>query len=153
MSFRKWWKFAYENGIRGGRIKWCSYLYKSSEEPMFGIFVHYSTRPIYDVSMNLFCWPPSVDIFNILHGFLWQPLLMGFILEPVCYLYNIIKWLYRKLARKPHRKEETHNLSKVSRFLFKSFYTVVCLGFCCYRSSCCGLHFTRAGGSLKPRSR
>ena len=44
---------------------------------MFGIFVHYSTRPIYDVSMNLFCWLPSVDIlnFNILHGFLWQSLL------------------------------------------------------------------------------
>ena len=42
---------------------------------MFGIFVHYSTRPIYDVSMNLFCWPPSVDIFNILPGFLWQALL------------------------------------------------------------------------------
>ena len=42
---------------------------------MFGIFVHYSTRPIYDVSMNLFCRPPSVDIFNILPGFLWQPLL------------------------------------------------------------------------------
>ena len=42
---------------------------------MFVIFVHYSTRPIYDVSMNLFCWPPSVDIFNILRGFLWQPLL------------------------------------------------------------------------------
>ena len=42
---------------------------------MFGIFVHYSTRPIYDVSMNLFCWPPSVDIFNILPDFLWQPLL------------------------------------------------------------------------------
>ena len=42
---------------------------------MFGIFVHYSTRPIYDVSMNLFCWPPSIDIFNILPGFLWQPLL------------------------------------------------------------------------------
>ena len=33
------------------------------------------TPPIYDVSMNLFCWPPSVDIFNILPGFLWQPLL------------------------------------------------------------------------------
>ena len=32
---------------------------------MFGIFVHYSTSPIYDVSMNLFWWP----------GFLWQPLL------------------------------------------------------------------------------
>ena len=42
---------------------------------MFGIFVHYSTRPIYDVSMNLFCWPPSVDILNIVPGFLWQPLL------------------------------------------------------------------------------
>ena len=42
---------------------------------MFGIFVHYSTGPIYDVSMNLFCWPSSVDIFNILPGFLWQPLL------------------------------------------------------------------------------
>ena len=42
---------------------------------MFDIFVHYSTRPIYDVSMNLFCRPPSVDIFNILPGFLWQPLL------------------------------------------------------------------------------
>ena len=42
---------------------------------MFGIFVHYSARPIYDVSMNLLCWPPSVDIFNILLGFLWQPLL------------------------------------------------------------------------------
>ena len=42
---------------------------------MFGIFVHYSTRPIYDVSMNLFCWPPSVDMFNILPGLLWQPLL------------------------------------------------------------------------------
>ena len=25
--------------------------------------------------MNLFCWPPSVDIFYILPGFLWQPLL------------------------------------------------------------------------------
>ena len=25
--------------------------------------------------MNLFCWPPSVDICNILPGFLWQPLL------------------------------------------------------------------------------
>ena len=42
---------------------------------MFIIFVHYSTRPIYDVSMNLFCWPPSVDSFNILPGFLRQPLL------------------------------------------------------------------------------
>ena len=42
---------------------------------MFIIFVHYSTRPIYDVSMNLFCSPPSVDIFNILPGFLRQPLL------------------------------------------------------------------------------
>ena len=47
---------------------------------MFGIFVQYSTRPIYDVSMNLFCWPPSVDIFNILPGFLWQPLL-NYIIE------------------------------------------------------------------------
>ena len=28
----------------------------------------------------------------------------------------------RKSARKPHRKGETHNLSKVSWFLFKSFY-------------------------------
>ena len=27
-----------------------------------------------------------------------------------------------KSARKPHRKEETHNLSKVSQFLFKSLY-------------------------------
>ena len=27
-----------------------------------------------------------------------------------------------KSARKPKRKEETHNLSKVSRFLFNSFY-------------------------------
>ena len=35
---------------------------------MFGIFVQYSTRLIYDVSMNLFCQPPSVDIFNILPG-------------------------------------------------------------------------------------
>ena len=42
---------------------------------MFVIFVHYSTRPIYDVSMNLFCLPSSVGIFNILPGFLWQPLL------------------------------------------------------------------------------
>ena len=42
---------------------------------MFGIFVHYSTRPIYDVSMNLCCWPPSVDIFNILPDVLPQPLL------------------------------------------------------------------------------
>ena len=42
---------------------------------MFGIFVHYSTRPIYDVSKKLFCWPPSVDIFKILPRFLWQPLL------------------------------------------------------------------------------
>ena len=41
---------------------------------MFGIFVHYSTRPIYDVSVNLFCWPPSVDIFNILPDVLSQPL-------------------------------------------------------------------------------
>ena len=45
---------------------------------MFGIFVHYSTRPIYDVGMNLFCGPPSVDIFNILPGFFWQPLLILF---------------------------------------------------------------------------
>ena len=45
---------------------------------MFGIFVHYSTRPIYDVSMNLFCWPPSADIFNILPGFLWQSLLSAY---------------------------------------------------------------------------
>ena len=52
-----------------------SLIQRRSEEPMFGIFVHYSTKPIYDVSMNLFCWPPSVDIFNILPGFLWQPLL------------------------------------------------------------------------------
>ena len=42
---------------------------------MFIIFVQYSTRPICDVSMNLFCWPPSVDIFNFLPGFLWQALL------------------------------------------------------------------------------
>ena len=48
---------------------------------MFGIFVHYSTRPIYDVSMNLFCRPPSVDIFNISPGFLWQPLLIELFLE------------------------------------------------------------------------
>ena len=27
-----------------------------------------------------------------------------------------------KSTRKPYRREETHNLSKVSRFLFKSFY-------------------------------
>ena len=44
---------------------------------MFSIFVYYSTRPIYDISMNLFCWPPSDDIFNILPGFLWQALLQG----------------------------------------------------------------------------
>ena len=43
---------------------------------MFDIFVQYSTRPmIYDVSMKLFCWLPSVDSFNILPDFLWQPLL------------------------------------------------------------------------------
>ena len=42
---------------------------------MFGIFVHYSIRPIYDVSVNLFCWPPSVVIFNILPDVLSQPLL------------------------------------------------------------------------------
>ena len=24
VSFRKWWKFAYKNGVRGDRIKWCS---------------------------------------------------------------------------------------------------------------------------------
>ena len=53
---------------------------------MFGIFVQYSTRPIYDVSMNLFCWPPSVDIFNILPGFLWQPLLN---LLETCFNYAI----------------------------------------------------------------
>ena len=47
---------------------------------MFIIFVHYSTRPICDVSMNLFCWPPSVDIFNILPGFLWQPLLSNILI-------------------------------------------------------------------------
>ena len=28
--------------------------------------------------MSLFCWPPSVDIFNILPGFLWQPLLRSY---------------------------------------------------------------------------
>ena len=50
----------------------------SQLEPMFGIFVHYTTWPIYDVSMNLFCWPPSFDIFNILPGFLWPPLLSLF---------------------------------------------------------------------------
>ena len=76
MSFRKWSKFAYKNGVRGDRIKWCLYLqYKSSKEPMFGTFVHYFTWPMHDVSMNfIFCWPPSVDIFNILPAFLWQPL-------------------------------------------------------------------------------
>ena len=26
--------------------------------------------------MSIFCWPLSVDIFNILPGFLWQPLLI-----------------------------------------------------------------------------
>ena len=46
---------------------------------MFGIFVQYSTWPIYDVSMSLFCWPPLVDIFHILPGFLWQPLLNCYI--------------------------------------------------------------------------
>ena len=77
VSFRKWWKFAHKNGVRGGRIKWCSYLSKckSSEEPMFIVFVHYST----DLSMML-VWtysvdPNSVDIFHILPDFLWQPLL------------------------------------------------------------------------------
>ena len=44
---------------------------------MFGIFAHHFTRPI---SMML-VWTysvdtPSVDIFNILPGFLWQPLLI-----------------------------------------------------------------------------
>ena len=42
---------------------------------MFGLFVHDFTLPIYDVSLNLFCWAPSVDIFNISPAFLWQPLL------------------------------------------------------------------------------
>ena len=42
---------------------------------MFVMFVQYSTWPIHDVIMNLFRWPPLVDIFNILRGFLWQPLL------------------------------------------------------------------------------
>ena len=40
-------------------------------------------------------WTYSVDIFNILPGFLWQPLLNG-----------------HKSARKPHKKEETGNLFK-----------------------------------------
>ena len=44
---------------------------------MFGIFAHYLTRPI---SMMLVwtysVYTPSVDIFNILPGFLWQPLLI-----------------------------------------------------------------------------
>ena len=45
------------------------------------MFLQYSTRPIYDVSMNLFRWPPSVDIFNTLPGFLWQPLLIPSLLD------------------------------------------------------------------------
>ena len=44
---------------------------------MFIIFVHYFTQPIYDLSMSLFCCLPSVDFFNILPGFLRQPLLKG----------------------------------------------------------------------------
>ena len=35
---------------------------------------------------------------------------------------DLWRFYSKKSARKPHRKEETHNLSKVSRFLFKSFY-------------------------------
>ena len=46
--------------------QWRTYVY---------YICRYSTYPIYVVSINLFCWPPSVDIFNILPGFLWQPLL------------------------------------------------------------------------------
>ena len=46
--------------------QWRTYVY---------YICHYSTYPIYVVSINLFCWPPSVDIFNILPGFFWQPLL------------------------------------------------------------------------------
>ena len=66
---------------------------------MFGIFVHYSTRPIYDVSMNLFCWPPSVDIFNILPGFFWQPLLITFAFRlPTSYTDHYLNF-YRIMAQ------------------------------------------------------
>ena len=65
---------------------------------MFGIFVHYPTRPIYDVSMNLFCWPLSVDIFNILPGFLWQPLLNPLVVT----LYLMLE----EKEKRPNNKRE-----------------------------------------------
>ena len=46
--------------------------------------------------MNLFCWPPSVDIFNILPGFLWQPLLSELCDELAALLTN-------PEQRAPHR--------------------------------------------------
>ena len=58
------------------------------------------------------CFAPVPNLGNLLYRFQQHPL-NG-----------------HKLAWKPHRKEETHNLSKVSRFLLQSFT------FVSYRSNC-----------------
>ena len=94
-----------------------NHLYKSSEEPVFGIFAHYSTRPIYDVSMNLFCWPPSVDFCNILPGFLWQPFLNDILFFGelnLCLLYPIIGNQYRW-----NTKKSFNNILKVRNIPYK----------------------------------
>ena len=66
---------------------------------MFGIFVHYSTRPIYDVGMNLFCGSPSVDIFNILPGFLWQPFLAQWPVWNFSFAAAIKQWTAPELTK------------------------------------------------------
>ena len=77
---------------------------------MFGIFIHYSIRPIYDVSMNLFCWPPSVDIFNILPGFLWQPLLTQSCYPPAPnQLYFKTVWKFTQNSYRETRYRPTLN--------------------------------------------
>ena len=93
---------------------------------MFGIFVHYSTRPIYDVGMNLFCWPPSVDIFNILPGFLWQPLLRTFV---ACRLIQLYQEHCRESGFEPIKKNQLLILQIKSNVLYKTTFPLALVGY------------------------
>ena len=67
------------------------------------------------ISMNLFCWPPSVDIFNILPGFLWQPLLTTWKLSHVIktkFLENEKRVLKKKTSKKKKRKKKKEKEKK-----------------------------------------
>ena len=88
---------------------------------MFIIFVHYSTRPIYDVSMNWFCRLPSVDMFNILPGFLWQPLLnKAEYRNTVNHNVPLLIRNYRRLFSK--NSNTTHNYTKLDPFSMNAVY-------------------------------